>query len=130
MRKAIALAVSLVLQVAAIGAPLVHSHPDEQATDHHRGASVHAHWAPHRSSHHQVPSDPVLDHSDHDRAVYLRTFIAIAATSFSAPGVTQQVFDLPVSTERAAHHQIDVVRSHDPPALRSLPSRAPPFFLS
>ena len=130
VRKLIALALSLALQVAAIGAPLVHSHPEEHATDHHNGPAVHAHWAGHRSAHHQVPDGPSLDDNDHDRAVYIATFIAVAGPSFSVPGVTQQVFNLPPSTERAAHRRIDTVRTHDPPTFRSVSPRAPPRFLS
>lgn len=129
MRKVIAVGLSLAIQAAALSAPLVHSHPDDQATEHHGTRAVHTHWAGHAHSHH--PSDaPALGPDDHDRAVFLNVFVAVAASSFPAPGVTHLVFELPVPGERAAQRDLEMLHSHDPPFLTSLSSRAPPAFLS
>ena len=129
MRKIVALALVLALQGAGLSAPLVHAHPDEHDTDHHHGRQVHTHWAGHASSH--APSDgPSLDTADADRALFLHAFVALPRTLSSAPGVTLAAFVFPVPAERPAHRGIDVVRSHDPPPLRSRPARAPPTLLS
>lgn len=129
VRKAIAVALSLAVQAAALSAPLVHAHPDDYETGHHTGRTVHTHWAGHATSHH--PSDaPALEADDHDRAVFLNAFVAVAAAWFSAPGMTPAVCELAVPAERRAHRTADVVRSHDPPLIRSLSSRAPPALLS
>ena len=47
MHRFAALALSLAIPVAALAAPLLHVHPDEHATAHHRGATVHSHWSGH-----------------------------------------------------------------------------------
>lgn len=129
MRKTITFALSLAVLAAALSAPLVHAHPDNHATDHHGGRAVHTHWAGHAQS--QDTSDaPALGTDDHDRAVFLNAFVAVAASPLPAQAVTPGAFELPVPAERAAHRILDVVRSHDPPSLRSLSSRAPPALLS
>jgi hypothetical protein len=129
VRKVIAVALSLAVQVAALSAPLVHAHPDDHATEHHDGRTVHTHWAGHAQSHHSSAA-PDLETSDHDRAVFLDAFVAVAASSLPAHGLTHVLFELPVPPERAAHRVVEIVRSHDPPFFRSLSSRAPPAFLS
>lgn len=129
MRKVIALALALAVQAAALSAPLVHAHPDDHATDHHGAREVHTHWAGHAASH-DSSDEPSLDAADHDQAVFLNAFLAVATSSFPAFGVTHAVFELSVPAERAAHLVIEIGRSHDPPSFRLLPSRAPPVFLS
>jgi hypothetical protein len=127
VRQAIAVVLSLGLVAASVGAPFVHAHPDDHVTDHHEGQAVHAHWSGH--AHHAVDG-PALEAEDHDRAVSVNAFIAVAAASFSVPALTHLAFELPVPIERPAHRRIDVVRSHDPPASRLRSPRAPPFSLS
>lgn len=129
VRKVIALALSLAVQAAALSAPLVHAHPEDHDTDHHRAREVHTHWAGHGSSH-DSPDGPTFDAAEHDRAVFLNAFVAVPRTPSSAPALTLTAFALPVPAERPAHRGIEVVRSHDPPPIRSLPARAPPAFLS
>lgn len=124
-----AIALSLSVQAAGLSAPFVHAHPDDHATAHHGGRAVHTHWAGHAQPHH-APDVPALVTDDHDRAVFLNAFVAVAASVFPAPGVTPGVFALPVPAERGAHRAVEVVHSHDPPPFRSLSSRAPPAFLS
>jgi hypothetical protein len=129
VRKVLAIALSLAVQAAALSAPLVHAHPDDHATEHHGAGEVHSHWAGH--SHEQDSShSPALDAADHDRAVFLNAFVAVAASSFPAQAVTPVAFELPTPRERAPHRVIDIANGHDPPCLRSLSSRAPPSLLS
>lgn len=129
MRKALAVALVTAIQLAALGAPLVHAHPDERATAHHDGRTVHTHWAGHghapRTTH-----TPVIDHADDDRAVFLTVFVAVAPEPLSTPEAPPAVFELAVPAERAAHRVIDIAPGHDPPHLASIPSRAPPSLLS
>jgi hypothetical protein len=125
VRKVIAVALALAVQGAALSAPLVHAHPDDHATEHHGARAVHAHWAGHAQSYHSSDS-PELETSDHDRAVFLNAFVAVAALSLPAHGLTHVLCELPVPPERAAHRVVEIVRSHDPPFFRSLSSRAPP----
>jgi hypothetical protein len=129
VRKVIALALAIAVQAAALSAPLVHAHPDDHATEHHSAREVHTHWASHGAVH-DSSDGPSFDAADHDRAVFLNAFLAVAASSLPAFGVTHAVFELPVPAERAAHRFIEIGRSHDPPSFRSLPARAPPAFLS
>jgi hypothetical protein len=129
VRKAVALALSLAVQVAALGAPLVHAHPDEHATAHHNGRSMHTHWSGHERSHHHGDT-PAFSTADSDRAVFLNVFVAVAAPHVAAPALPQAIFALLVPMERAAHRGVEVVRSHDPPGVSSPPLRAPPAFLS
>lgn len=132
MRKAVALALSLAVQAAALGAPLVHTHPDEHATAHHAGRSMHVHWSGHGQPHHHDDhtDGPAFGIADEDRAVFVNVFVAVPVPLFSVPSPAPAVFTLAVPAERASERGLDVVRSHDPPSLHSLPSRAPPSFLS
>lgn len=130
MRKVTAVALSLAFQAAALGAPLVHAHPDRHATEHHEGGAVHVHWAGHAPSHDRSGA-PAVGTDDRDRAVFLDAFLAVTASAFPLAAVSPAAFELVVPPERAAHRVIEVVRSHDPPDFRSRPARAPPlFFLS
>lgn len=129
MRKALAVAVSVAIQLSALSAPLLHVHPDSQTTDHHRGRTVHSHWVEHHPAE-SVPGTPAIEEADHDRAVFLNVFVARAGSWLPAPGLSLDVFALPAPAERRSSRAIDVVRSHDPPGGRTAPSRAPPTFLS
>src|SRR5688572_5048114 len=99
VRKVIALTLALAVQAAALRAPLVHAHPDDHATEHHEAREVHTHWAGHGTSH-ESSDQPSLGAADHDRAVFLNAFVAVAASSFPAFGVTHTAFELPVPAER------------------------------
>jgi hypothetical protein len=125
VRKLIALALTLAVQGAALTGPLVHAHPDDHASEHHGGRAVHTHWSGH-ARHSHPTGTPALSADDHDRAVFLNAFVAVATSPMPSPGATQDVFELPVPAERTAHRGIEVVRSHDPPSIRTLSSRAPP----
>jgi hypothetical protein len=85
------------------------------------------HWARHHQSH---PSDaPTIEAPDYDRAIFLNAFVGVASP-LTAFGVTHALFELPVPPERPANRVAETVRSHDPPSVCSLASRAPPAFLS
>jgi hypothetical protein len=120
----IAVALSVAVQAAVLGAPLVHAHPDDHATTHHSGRAVHSHWGGH--THVPRSSAAALSDDDHDRAIFLSAFVAVAASAVTVPHVAQAVFELLVPAERAAHRGVEVVRSHDPPVARSRSPRAPP----
>lgn len=129
VRKALAVALSLAVHAAALSAPLVHAHPDDHATEHHDARAIHTHWAGHTPS--RGTSDgPVLGTENHDRAVFLGAFAAVAPSPLYAPGVTHGVFALPALVEGVAHRGVEVAHGHDPPFFRTLPSRAPPALLS
>jgi hypothetical protein len=149
VHRFVALALSLAIPVAALAAPLVHVHPDEHATAHHGGATVHAHWAGHGDApgagdgHGQGHGDdagrgpgrvasgsPFVDGVDRDRALFFSAFIAVTPSAMPTPGVVPAAVALPVPVERPAHLSLAVTHGHDPPVSRLLPARAPPSFLS
>lgn len=129
VRTVIVAALSLGLQVAALSAPLVHAHPDDHATEHHAGRAVHTHWTGHAGPH-GSSTTPALRTDDHDRAVYLTAFVAVAAAWHPVVGVSDGIVELPVPSERAAHRVVEILHSHDPPFFSSRSPRAPPSFLS
>jgi hypothetical protein len=129
VRKLIALALTLSVQAAALTGPLVHAHPDDSATEHHGGRTVHTHWASHAAHSHPAGS-VAIGTADHDRAVFVNAFIAVAVLLIQIPDATTDAFELFVPAERAAHRGVEVVHSHDPPFIRTRSSRAPPPFLS
>lgn len=128
VRNAVAVALALALQAAGLSALLVHAHPDEHATGHHAGRTVHTHFAGH--THAPAPGTTSLAAADHDRAVFLETFIAVTPSSPLLAGATEDVFDVPFAAERRPHRAFEVVHGHDPPSLRRRSSRAPPALLS
>ena len=127
-RKAVAVLLLFAVQGAAVGAPLVHAHPDDRVTQHHHGRLVHTHWANH--SHPIVPDVPTLAADDHDRAFFLNSFVGVAISVPSVHGVVHRFFELPLPTDLATHKPVEVVHTHDPPCFGSLSSRAPPPSLS
>lgn len=128
-RKAVAVLLLFAVQGAAVGAPLVHAHPEDRVTEHHHGRLVHTHWANHS---HPVrsPDIPTLAADDHDRALFLNSFVGVAISVPSVHGVVHRFFELPLPTDLATHRPVEVVHTHDPPCLVSLSSRAPPPSLS
>jgi hypothetical protein len=129
VQKVIAVVLALAVQAAALYGPLVHAHLDDHATEHHNGRVIHTHWADHAQSHHS--SDALaLEADNHDGAVFLNAFVAVAASSLPTLGPALGVFELPAPVERRAHRSVVIVHGHDPPLFRSLSSRAPPAFLS
>jgi hypothetical protein len=118
----------LAVPVGAVLALFVHAHPDQHDTDHHEGRSIHAHVAGHAHPSQHVHADgPAIGHEDddHDGAVLLDMFIAEAPAVSAIAGAIPDGIELP-APERLAAHALHVVHGHDPPALTSLPARAPP----
>jgi hypothetical protein len=128
VHRLVPIALAFAIPMAALGAPLVHAHPDDHDTAHHRARAVHTHWTGHGDS--SAPSEsPSLGTEDHDRAVFFGAFVAVATATIHTPAVVPTAFVLPVPVERAAHPAVEVAHGLDPPFL-PLPSRAPPAFLS
>jgi hypothetical protein len=128
VQKIVAVVLALGVQGAALTAPFLHAHPDDHATPHHSGRAVHTHWGGH--DHSQRPTgNPAIDADDHDRAIFLNAFVAVAVSAI-AFALAQQAFEVPIPSERPAHRSIIVTHSHDPPIFGSLASRAPPALLS
>jgi hypothetical protein len=129
MRRLVAAGLVVAVQGAMVVAPFVHAHPDDHDTPHHAPRAIHAHLsghpAPARPGH-----GPEFEDDDHDRAVFIQSFFAVAVTTFHSPIVVTEAFDLAVPPERPARQLLQVVHGHDPPLTRSLPSRAPPALLS
>ena len=130
VRNVIAAVLSLVLTAAGVCAPFVHAHPDDHATAHHDGQAVHVHLAGHHSSARHTGTGRTVEGDDHDRAVYVSAFVAVAVVAFSVPGSVATAVAVPIPAERAAHSPVDVVHTDDPPSLRSVSPRAPPLRLS
>jgi hypothetical protein len=129
VRNACVFALVLAVQAAAVTAPLVHAHVDDHATAHHGARAIHTHWEGHARSHHPSQTQTV-ESDDHDRPIFLNALVAVAAATLLTPAVAHGVFTLFVPVETAAHRGPDTVRSHDPPFVPSLASRAPPALLS
>jgi hypothetical protein len=129
VRKALALALCFAIQAAGLSAPLVHAHPDDHVTEHHAGGAIHAHWSGHAGSHHHSDG-PAIEAADYDRAVFLNAFVAVGASPSPAPAVTPDAAPVRVPEERPAHRITEITHGHDPPAIRSVPPRAPPAHLS
>jgi hypothetical protein len=129
VRTVIAAVLLVTVQGAALTAPFVHAHPDDHATAHHNGRSVHSHWAGHTHST-DATHLPAFVADDHDRATFLSSFVGVAVSAMATPVVAPQPFALPIPAERRAHRPVSIAHSHDPPTAVALPSRAPPAFLS
>jgi hypothetical protein len=131
VQRILALALSLAIQASALSAPLVHAHPDDHETEHHGARAIHTHWTAHAEADHSSEGEaPELEAEDHDRAVFLNVFVAVAASVIDVPAVAQVVFALPAPAERSPHHSVESLHSHDPPVIPSPSPRAPPSFLS
>jgi hypothetical protein len=129
LRTFVALALSVAVQVAAAYAPLVHAHPDDHDTGHHKAHAVHAHVTGH-ALHAHPHGGPAVGEDDHDRAVFLDSFVAVSAAPLLLSAAVPSVFELADPAEMPAHRTAHVAHGHDPPFHRSLPSRAPPALLS
>ncbi len=138
LRKGFALALSFAVPLAALCAPPAHAHVDDHATEHHDESAVHAHYSPHSShtpAHDHAESDRtrstrVGEHDEDPPAVFLQLFVAVPAQTFVLAAVVPPVLTLTPPVDAGFPPQFRVVHGHDPPFLKSLPSRAPPSFLS
>ena len=134
IRTLTAVGLSVAIPLGALSAPLLHAHPDELDTDHHRAHEVHAHLTRHASlpiAHDGVARDNArLGDHEGERAVYLQLFVAVAQASFDVPAAVVTSWQLGTPAESAARHSLRVVHGHDPPCFRSLASRGPPAFPS
>lgn len=115
------------LQLAALGAPLLHAHFDDDHDGHHAAARVHAHLgghATHRASHGDTPA---LDESERaERAAGLQLFVAVEPVPLLIPVLPPSRYALPAPLESMMRRPPAVAHSHDPPGVRPAASRAPP----
>jgi hypothetical protein len=123
------------LPLAALCAPLVHAHIDDHHADHHDNHHdapvVHSHFSGHSDAAPPVhPDEARLGTHDDQLAISLQVFVAVGAASLHLPVAPPISVLLAAPVETAAHVPVDVVHGHDPPLRLSLPSRAPPAFLS
>ncbi|MBI4266721.1 MAG: hypothetical protein HY657_20330, partial [Acidobacteria bacterium] len=113
LRKLIAIGLSAALQAAAVGAPLVHAHPDDHATGHHAAGAVHAHAAAHPLATRSGARHRSLEDADHERAVYLPLFVAVTAPLVPFAATVVASVELAVPAESVAHRSVRVVHGHD-----------------
>ncbi len=115
------------LPFGALYSPYLHAHVHED-DDHHRSTVVHAHVAGHGSDHddHAGDDGQAIGEVDHDRTVYLDSFVAVHPASVEPPVVRGSAFELVAPTERAAHHSVVVTHGHDPPSRTTFGLRGPP----
>jgi hypothetical protein len=125
-RKLVALALSLAVQTAALIGPFVHAHVSAVPTSHHGQPNVvHAHLNGHQ--HAALPAGSrELGADEDERPIWLQLFVATAPSADSLPGIVNSSYEMPLPNERPLARTTLVVRSHDPPTVRSLPPRAPP----
>ena len=131
MRRFLAAGMCVSLVVASVAAPLTHFHDDDHDTDHHQARGVHAHFSGHHAP--PVSHDPRqrdVEANDSERAVYLQVFVAVGGTSMSVPAAVVASIPVIAPPEAPAHRSVPIAQGHDPPVVRSRPSRAPPAFLS
>ena len=139
LRQVISAGTIAAIQIATISAPFVHTHDDDHDTDHHAAHAVHAHVAGHIALGHTVRHDvrdedhdgdhdgAHLEVPDHDRAVYLPLFVAVAAATADVPDVAiGETFELKTPVAAYAHRSTELLPGHDPPLADAVSPRAPP----
>jgi hypothetical protein len=120
----------MAVQLATLLAPLVHVHPDDHATDHHRAHEIHAHFERHAVAA-RHGDETIVDHPDaSDRAVFLRLFVGVATAGFDLPAAVPAFFEPPPPGEGRSLRALYGCHGHDPPFIRSRSPRAPPALLS
>ncbi len=122
MRTLVHILTAATLLVSFQRSPLDHVHEDE--SEHARAhASIHSHW----SSHTSAPAPAWEQADDHD-ALWLDWYAGDGSTTAIPLAIlvaTQHHFELtPVAIHAAAPRPCN----HDPPALLTLPARAPPAY--
>jgi len=58
--------------------------------------------------------------------VFVRAFLSATISSFTSVAALPLAIELAAPAERAIRRTLQVAHGHDPPALTSLPARAPP----
>ena len=121
----------MALQLAALGAPLLHAHLDDDQDGHHRAARVHAHLGGH-ATHHTTPGEtPALDENGGgERATGLQLFVAVEPAPLLIPALPESRYAVPAPLESMMRRPPAVAHGHDPPGVRPAASRAPPAFPS
>ena len=126
-RALVAVSSVVALQLAALGAPLLHAHFDDDHDGHHGASRVHAHLGGHATHHATHHDTPTLDESEEtERATRLQLFVAVEPVALLAPALPQSRYALPAPLESMMRRPPAVAHSHDPPGVRPAASRAPP----
>jgi hypothetical protein len=129
IRRVTAAALVVLVQFGAVAAPMLHVHVEDHDTPHHHGQALHAHLSEHRGPSHSA-SGPVIDHDDAGRTLTPQIFVSAAVDPFHVPALPAPCVILIVPAPIAVGRTPHVSHAHDPPCVPSLPSRAPPAFLS
>jgi hypothetical protein len=133
VRQIVAGLLAVTVQASAVTAPMLHVHLDDHDSDHHHAREMHSHLSGH--GHHAgtlpVPMQPTLSDDDGDEnVVAVSGFVATTVETFpgtvAIPVETIVITLADVTINRIPH----VAHGHDPPAILSTPSRAPPSSLS
>jgi hypothetical protein len=116
---------------ATLTAPHVHAHLDDHASEHHAADEVHAHIDPHAdaATPRTIDRPRIASHPDTE-PLYLKLFLAVSLTVVELPAAMSTSCEFAVPAERPSKQSLYVVHGHDPPALRTRPTRAPPPHLS
>jgi hypothetical protein len=133
LRATIAVSLAAALQLAALGAPLLHAHLDDHDHDGHHGAArVHAHLGGHSTARHATQHDDpaVTEDEDSERATGLQLFVAVEPTPFSIPALPEARYAVPMPLESIMRKPPVVAHSHGPPGGRPAALRGPPAFPS
>ena len=131
-RRLLAFGLTVAIQAAALSAPLVHAHLDDQHADHHGANRIHAHLGGHGAAHHAEQHSGPAMHAEEvpERAVTMPLFVAAQAEAPMEPAIAATSFDPPASPVSIVGRSFDDVRSHGPPVCPSIAPRAPPHLPS
>jgi hypothetical protein len=132
-RRAVVAVTCVSLFAAALVAPMTHAHDDEHASAHHNGRVVHTHSHGHghdSTRPHESPGVQAAQDHDADDARAINPMQMVRTSELGPLGLPAAVITaLPLDIRAVAVRPL-VERIHGPPRLPSLPSRAPPTFLS
>jgi len=129
IRRLTAAALVLLVQLAALSAPLLHVHADDHGDHdalHHQGRTRHAHFHGHASG--SPGSGPEFDHDDREEATAAPLFVAAVPDPVDTSALPSPLFALVVPPELAIGRTPHVTHGHDPPAVVTLGARPPPAF--
>ena len=116
------LSVAVALLISFSHAPLQHFHPDDWEHRHSHGDAVPS------TGHDQEAEGPAFEPFDHDANAQFTDWLAGDGTSAQKYQAECPRIELPETIVVLAEvHVAFAPRSHDPPAVRHLPARAPPF---
>ena len=132
LRATVAVFLAAALQLAALGAPLLHAHQHGGHHGRHADAYIHAHVGGHAhadpGAHYDSP--PAAEDAPRERVTWLQLFVAVEASAFAIPALPPTRYALPPLLESIDRRQPAVGHSHDPPGVQLTALRGPPVFPS